>query len=562
MEVLRKLMEEARSLLKDMSRTQQVGVLVLVISVTAMFASIVAVGSRSKDIGNVPLPLEVEASDVKEMQELLSAGGIEPTVYKEDRIWVPMHQEQDAVLLLAEQNMLPSDAQPMFDEMLKRWSFDVTKGKSDAMMLLARQNAMARMIEKLEPVKEANVIYSGAERKYLFGPKNRERAAVKVTTKLGKELDQSTADTIVALVTAAKSGLEEKDVVVTDQHGRHFRSRDDNSLYERAMKQLGLESTRREELGDRVERLCLAAVPGCQAWGFVDVRMNMDQIKRHKEDYEDGPKLRARSDKTEEQHVKEPPAEVGTRPNIGRASNMGSTGMTERSTRSQKKSDVTYQNDVEITDTTVAPQVEHITVSAIVQLPYKYVQEKDEQGNPIEGQYVIVKDHNGDPVYDEQGRPVRKRVPDPDKELQGEELAKLEKQIELAVGRLSGAEGVEIDILQVPYPESQEWVEGPEPKSAAMMRWAQQHWATVLMFMALIFVFYFAYTQANQALPSEEIDLDDEEGVALTMMPKMSEADQANANFEAMRNKLGDMISENPQKSAQLVRKWMTRESY
>lgn len=562
MELIRKLLEEAQGLFKDMSRTQHATVGALIVSVTFALIIVVVMGSRVEDIGRVPLPIEVEAANVKEIQNTLSAAGIEPAEYREGRIWVDREQEQDAILLLAENSMLPDDTGPLFDEMLQRWDFTVTGQQSDAMMLLARQNAMALMIERLDPIKDAQVIYSGEERKYLFGPKNRERAAVKVTTKLGRELDQGTADTIVALVAAAKTGLDEQDVVVTDQRGHHFRSRDRNSLYERAMKQLNLEGQRRDELVDRVERLCLAAIPGCQAWAFVDVRVNMDEIRRHKEDYEDGPKTRSRSEKYETESISEPPAETGTRPNIATASAMGSGGNREVETSSRKLSDVDYQNDVEVTDTRVAPKIEHITVSSIVQMPYKYVLETDEQGNPIEGQYVTLTDYQGNTLVDEMGRPVRKRVPDPEKMLQGEALAKLERQIELAVGRLAGMEGVEIDILQVPYPENQEVGTVPVASTTLALEWASEHWATILLLCVLSCLIYVAYSQASRALPSEEVDLNEEEALALSMVPEMSEADQVHANFEAMRNKLSDLISENPRKSAQLVRKWMTRDSY
>ena len=87
----------------------------------------------------------------------------------------------------------------------------------------ALENEVARMIETIDGIEKARVIYNAAERKPLFRAPFRQRAAVVVTMKEGKELSQSIADTIIHLTAFARSGLDEKDVIVSDQTSRCFR---------------------------------------------------------------------------------------------------------------------------------------------------------------------------------------------------------------------------------------------------------------------------------------------------------------------------------------------------
>jgi flagellar biosynthesis/type III secretory pathway M-ring protein FliF/YscJ len=81
------------------------------------------------------------------------------------------------------------------------------------------------------------------------------------------------------------------------------------------------------------------------------------------------------------------------------------------------------------------------------------------------------------------------------------------------------------------------------------------------MLVVLAILLFAIYAQASRAIPSEEFEIPEEEALGISMVPEITEVDQANATFEQMRDRVNEVVSEDPKKAAGLVRKWLKRET-
>ncbi len=547
MDVLRQLIDDARGVLKEMSTTQRVAMMMMVVTVGSLLLFVVYIGSGSQEKGVIALPLPVEPQDSKEIIEKLKAAGYGPLEYnlEDKRVLVPMDQAQKALLYLAQENLLPRGGAGL-EEMLDKMSFSDPTVKSKEMLLAGRRNEVIRLIQMIDSVKEAKVIYSDEARNSLFGPPMRQKASVIVQTKLGRELTQKEASTIIALVAAAKAGLDPAQVEVADQHGRHFRSETPDSLDALATNQYMLEKQRNDALRDKIENLCRAAIPRAEVWAFVDHRLNMNKRHNHTRTYSDGPKTRERSEKRDMHSLKAPPAETGARPNVGRASQVAGA-MTEETTESMKIQSRDYQPSVADNIIEFAPEIESLTISAVVHLPFQYGEE--------------LKDDKGQPILDElTGQPKRKLESAP--ALTPEKEAELKRSIYSASGIFIGQERVSVEVMQVPWTAPLEVVTPKPPAAQQAYEWLKTNLFPLVIFFGLLFSVYVIYSQAKRAVPAEELELPGEDLLSLSMGAPPSEADQKHAQYESMRNKISELVSDDPKKAANLVKKWMRRENF
>ena len=86
--------------------------------------------------------------------------------------------------------------------------------------------------------------------------------------------------------------------------------------------------------------------------------------------------------------------------------------------------------------------------------------------------------------------------------------------------------------------------------------------ALILLFI-LFAAIYFLYLQAKRSIPAEEVELPETDALTMATGGGFSEADRNQADFENMRDQVGDFIDEDPVKAASIVRRWMaSRDGY
>ncbi len=555
MDVLKQLIQDAQGVLKNMSSTQRVSVVTMLITVMALLAFVAYLGSMGKTSTNVPLPMTFAAADMTDIKGQLEAAGITPIELNldEKQILVPMEMRSKAILFLAKNKILPSDSASGFEAMLKQVAFSDTPEVTHEKMTVALQNEIEWMVESLDVVKEARVIYSKSDKPSLFRPNYRQRATVQVTTSLGKELDQPTAETIIRLVAYACAGLEEKDVIVTDQKAQHFRISDTDALNNIAKSKIDQQEQMNNRTRDKIEELLRVAVPDCEAFVFVDAKWDMTRKTISEHEVIEGPALRKIKQSTSDKTRSGPAAETGVRPNVGRAS-LISGGSVESRDYNSKYSDDNYQNGHRDTQTVISPEVKSMTISAVVHLPYEYHMENNE--------WVYEKDAAGNPVVEKAtGKPIRQKFAR--SLLNDEEKAALERNIRKAAGMLSGQENMEVELMQVA------WTPPLEPAPPApttydyIFDFMKSNVVPLVLLGVLFAVVYFIYMQARRSIPSDDMRIPSDEELGLSGSRQLSAEEAANAEFQDLREKIGEVVAESPEKAAGLLRRWMqAREGY
>ncbi len=552
MEVLRQLMEDAQNAWKGMSVTQRVSIMTLCGTVTVFLFWVAIWGATSGRRGELSLPMEVSPKNSTDLVQRLEDAGYGPARYdlQSRSILVPAERQQDAIIFLASEDLLDLEGGRGFEEWLIDMPFGTTQSKQDEMMRAAAQNEVGRLIERIEGIKEAKVIYTSRDKDSPFSLPERQTASVVLTPSLGATIDQDVADTVINLVSFAWGArLEPGDVIVSDEKGRKFRARDGDSLEGVALEKYKLERARSNEIRDRVEDVCRTSIPGCTAFAFVDTRLNMDKRETMTDTYETGAKTEEWKEAIESRSTEGPPAPPGTTTNVVRATNMeAAQGTLRQSSEEAKRSRTAYQPSRTLQTGEEAPEVEQITVSAVIHLPWRW-----EEAPPAPGA------GEGEEAPAAEAEPVRQRVSAAP--LAGEELNNLERLIRNAAGMVTGAENMEVAIKQVPWEPSREEPPAPEPMWVLVLTWIGENGFPIAMLVVLAVLLFAIYTQASRAIPSEEFEIPEEEALGISMVPEIAEVDEANATFEQMRDRVSEVVSEDPKKAAGLVRKWLKRET-
>ena len=148
-------------------------------------------------------------------------------------------------------------------------------------------------------------------------------------------------------------------------------------------------------------------------------------------------------------------------------------------------------------------------------------------------------------------------------ELQGEELRALERSIRNVAGMQEGAQNMTVEVSQVPWlPEMD--TEKIDEKVDSLQKLLTENVASIFMMIILLVALFFVYRLAKRSIPAEEVDLPESADFGGMFTPAhLTDEDRAQADFEQMRDQVGEFVEEDPAKAASIVRRWMvTREGY
>lgn len=555
MNALKQIFENLRTMMREMSAMQRASIMTFIVTVALLLAFVVYLSSLGRREIEIALPLRVAPSDANELINKLTGEGCGPVTYDVDKeeIRIPMDKRDKAIRFLAAQKLLPRDAASGFEKMLKTVSFSDTQVITEEKMRVALQNEIGWMIEGMEGVKEARVVYTDGGPASLFRPQFKRRATVKVTMELGKNLDQEMAESIIRLVAYARAGLDEQDVYVTDQKGNHFHIRDTKEMNYLSAAKIKQQEEMNERLRRKVEELIRHAIPNSEAFAFIDTKFDFTEETTYRKEMLQGVVTRNIAEKQSKKTEEGPAAEAGTRPNVARASESSGGGRYAKTDFNRKSSDVIREPGFTEVRRKKDPEVKSITVSAIVHLPYQtIVNEK--------GEYEYLKDDKGNLILDPVTKlPITKKIPMP--KLTDEQIQELENNILLAVGMVPGQETVKnVNIQQVQWTPPLEPPPPPPPATTQVREFLEQKFVPLLLLGVVVVVIGMLISQAKRAIPPE---MEEEEEVKIPAVPPLTEIEQANADFEALRSQLSELIEENPTRAATLIRRWMTaREGY
>ena len=561
MNILRQLWLDAQSVLRDMSVTQRVAVTFLVMTVGVWLTFAAWMGSAPGETGRRPLPMEVAPGDVNAVLGVLKEKGVKTAEYNFDakRILVNADEEKQAVIAMAEENLLKDAHAYGFAEMLERWSFSDTRMRSEESMRLARANEVARLVENLEVVAEAQVIYSDDARNSLFGPPHKKSAAVRVKTNLKRDLGEEVANTIIAIVSAAKADLDPRDVVVTDQKGNKFHTSAANGLSSSAKQKWEAELALAEEMRRKLESLMRNFIPNIQYEGDVNAfpkyEVVFDYIETLRKDVLPGEVASSINESRQTRSSRRPSEEPGVNPNVRRSANLDNAGnlYIDESSENSKRAERTMQNSILETATKYAPKVANLTVSAIIQLPYRL--RRDEQGRPVQA-----KNEMGEELIDPETRaPMWEKESVP--RMSAGQLDELRRQIAQAAGIELAQIPEKIEVSQIDWTPpviSPRGGESPLAMAAGILR---QNGTAIITLFFLSLVMFVVYRYATRPIPTEVDDEVEPEAISLAMdQADDDDDDMVDAEWEKLRSKVSSLVNEDPKRAAGLVKRWMRKD--
>lgn len=560
MNILRQLLQDAQSVLRDMSVTQRVAVTFLVLSVAVWLTFASWMGTTPGETGRRPLPMEVEPADSNELLNQLKAKGITSADYDFDsrRILVNVDEEKTAVIALAEDGLLKDAHAFGFLAMLDKWSFSDTRMKSEESMRVARANEVARLIENIEPVREAQVIYSDDTRSSLFGVAHKKTAAVRVKTKLKKPLTEDTANTIIAIVSSAKAGLDPRDVVVTDQNGNKFHSSAANGLSAMAKQKWDTEFSLAENMRRQLENLMRQYIPNIQYEGDVNAFPKFEVVFDYKEQmYKEvlpGEVGSSATSNYSQVTSQRPSEEPGVQPNVRRVENLSNPNFLyiNESTTNQKTTQRTMQNSIRETATKFSPHVSNLTISAIIHLPYQLRRD-------TEGRYVQAVNELGDALLDpETNMPMWERESVPN--LSAEKMEELKRQIAQAAGIALADIPEKIELSQVPWTPPVYAPIGAESRLVRAQNWFTNNAWSLFMLALFMGVGIVILRYALRPIPTEIDEPIEAESISLAMTHEEEDEEMGDEEWDKLRAKVTAAVQEDPKRAAGLLKRWMRKD--
>ncbi len=447
-----------------------------------------------------------------------------------------------------------------FVEMLDKWSFSDTSKKSDEAMRLARSHEVARLIENLDNIQEAQVIYSDDARRSLFGVAHKKTASVRVRTRLKRPLGESEAETIISLVSSAKAGLDPRDVVVTDQLGNKFHTSANNGLTAMAKQKWDTEFALDEELRRKLENLMRQYVPNIQYEGDVNAFPKHEVTFDYKEQTErmvlPGEVATSSNITTSRSSTQRPFEEPGVQPNARRTANMYGPGYywnIQETKEDTKEKNVTNQNSVRETATKFAPAIQNLTVSAIIHLPYRL--RRDDEGKPVQAVNEM-----GEALIDPETR-----LPMWDKEsidpLPQASIDELKRQIAHAAGITLAEIPEKIEVSQIKWMAPAISPQGGEAATAMVLRLLAQNMTSIITFLFFALAVYIVYRYATRPIPTEIEEYVEPETMSLAMTSRDDDEEEgSDEEWDKLRSKVTAAVQEDPKRAANLLKRWMRKD--
>ncbi|MEM0983802.1 MAG: hypothetical protein AAGI17_07625 [Planctomycetota bacterium] len=212
---------------------------------------------------------------------MLRASGIDSRIGQNGELEVPAGQRDVAVAALMESNGLPSDTITLFENLVEKQDWRMSREQNNQQFTFALQNELSRVISKFAGVSSASVIIDAPKEAGLGRASREPTASVTVFTRGGQNLTQDTVDAIARLVAGSRAKLTANNVAVIDgTTGRARQATDDSSA--RASKYREEARLQEKELQRKLEGL-LSYIPGVMV--AVTAQPDIRQIQRTQTSY-------------------------------------------------------------------------------------------------------------------------------------------------------------------------------------------------------------------------------------------------------------------------------------
>lgn len=343
-------------------------------------------GSKDSSLGGYAVLVEnLNASSSAAIITKLEQNNIPYRLEGNNRILVPQEQVLRQRMFIASEGLI-KDNRVGF-EIFDKQIFGATNAEEKVRAQRALQGEIARIIETLEPIQNAQVLLALPKESVFTERQTPPTASVTVNIKEGFRLTNKQIDGIKNIVSAAVPKLTGENVKISDQYGNTL---DDQELYDDALlkAQIKFKSDQEKILEDKIIEN-LSAFAGGADKVRVSINIDFDFSKQETRSEIFDPNTVVRSEQTlnEERTGRQEPqiqGVPGAVSNTGPVEGLDNNGLNE----AYRKNQVTTNNEISKTTTNTRKQFATILrTSAAVTIDGKYQDVVDENGE-IKSEYV------------------------------------------------------------------------------------------------------------------------------------------------------------------------------
>ncbi|MFA9478645.1 hypothetical protein ACERK3_10090 [Phycisphaerales bacterium AB-hyl4] len=461
------------------------------------------------------------------------------------QVLVPSDKYEEALMLLAQHDLMSADTSQAFNELIERQSPWQTDRQNQQAYLLAKQRVLAQIVSKMRGVQRADVILSEPQNQGFGRTHERPSASVSVWMRGSNRVDDAMVDSIARLVAGSVAEMRPQNVSITDaNHGRTRTVRDADDML----------PTDTLELVHKLEEYHRQKIDGVLGYirgVIVAVNVQVDPIARMVQEefnYEDNEPLE--SEEIEEMISRDMArgGEPGARSNTGL--NIAGSDGTER-TEEHTRTRTTFREKPMVLrsqSTRAGHQVQRINVS--INVPRRYFVNIYKANNP-----------DADPPDDATLQ-----------EMMEDHLQRIQSQVEpLMMAELEGVVRAHMipDDSLMPTTAGMQATGGLE--GLLVGGWARPVGVTLLALMALgLMLMMVRKATQDDALPSveelagvpPELPVDEEfigevdSGDAGLAGVEVNEDDM---NSRRIAEQISEMIKGNPNEAGTLIGRWVRR---
>jgi len=196
-----------------------VGLMVIVAALSlAMLGSSPAPGPDMLLLGGDPLPPD----QLPRVEAAFARAGLSDYQIDAGRVRIASDRNAAYMAAMAAADALPPNFSEILDKPLRESSPLMSRAQQEESIKIARQQALASIIQSMKGVQRAQVLYD-RERKPGLAGGNNITASITVTMQRGEELQPPQVEALRKLLTGAIAGLEPRNVAVIDLgSGRSF----------------------------------------------------------------------------------------------------------------------------------------------------------------------------------------------------------------------------------------------------------------------------------------------------------------------------------------------------
>ena len=418
-------------------------------------------------------------------------------------------------------------------EIFDKTSFGMTEFVQKLNYQRAIQGELARTINKFTEVEQSRVHITIPEKVLFKEDQKRTTASVILKLKAGKRLKENQVQGIAHLVASAVEGLDPADITVVDMHGNILSGgRDSSQAAKLTTSQMDYQQSLEKTLESRVQTMLEDVLGRNKAIVRVTADVDYSQVERMEENYDPDSQVSRSEQRTEEssQGAGITGGMPGVQSNIPGAIPMVQPSGTPP--KSQKTSEIINYEINKVVKKIVEPvgKVKRLSVAVMV-----------------DGSYEDVKGAKG-----EEERKYIQRNPD--------DMKKYMEIVKTAVG-FNEQRGDKVEVINVPF----EAIDIQEEKKEMQAEANRQFWLAVIKYIVIgvigVLIFIFIIKPMLQLLTTVG------RGAATPeMLPKtIAEMEAAIGGIppppkitkEEFRKKVHEFATEHPERTAELLRKWL-----